>query len=266
MNVTATHAPGTFCWLDLAAHDNEGAKAFYTALFGWEADDARYGDAPDEVYTTYRLGGRDVAASYTMDAAQRSMGVPPAWLQYVCVEDAGDSAARAAELGATLLSEAFEVMEYGRMALVQDPAGALLALWEPLAHAGVGVRDEPGSLCWVELATRDTDRARGFYAGLFGWGTRRMEGSPQAYEAFTRGEERVGGMFGITPGMGEMPSTWFPYFAVEDTDATAARVKELGGEVVMGPEDIPDVGRFCFLQDPQGAMFYVIKLAPMPAS
>jgi predicted enzyme related to lactoylglutathione lyase len=223
-------------------------------------------DAPDEVYTTYRRDGRDVAASYTMDAVQRSMGVPAAWLQYVCVEDVDVDAARAAELGATLLAEPFEVMEHGRMALIEDPAGALLALWEPLAHAGVGVRDEPGSLCWVELATRDMGRARDFYTGLFGWGTRPVEGSPMAYEAFTRGEEMVGGMFGITPGMGEMPSAWLPYFAVDDADATAARVRELGGEVLMEPEEIPGIGRFCFLQDPQGAKFYVIKLAPMPES
>jgi predicted enzyme related to lactoylglutathione lyase len=200
-----------------------------------------------------------------MDAAQRSAGVAPAWLQYACVEDADAGARRAKELGATLLAEPFEVMQYGRMVLLQDPTGALLALWQPLAHAGVGVRDEPGSLCWVELATRDMDRARAFYAGLFGWGTQPVEG-PVEYEAFTRGEEMVGGMFGITPGMGEMPSTWFPYFAVDDADAIAARAKELGGEVVMGPEDLPDVGRFCFLRDPQGAMFYVIRLAEMPAS
>lgn len=260
MTVTAAHAPGTFCWLDLATHDNEGAKAFYSALFGWEIDDTKYGERPDEVYTMFKLGGRDVAASYTMDEAQRSMGVPPAWLQYVSVEDVAESAARAKELGATLLAEPFEVQGYGKMALINDPAGALLALWQPLSHPGVGVRDEPGSLCWVELATRDMAQARDFYSGLFGWGTEPME-SPIPYEAFTQGERMVGGMFGITPRMGEMPPAWLPYFAVDDADATAARARELGAQVVMGPEDLPSVGRFCLLQDPQGAMFYAIKLA-----
>ena len=266
MTVTATHAPGTFCWLDLAAHDNDGAKAFYMALFGWTVEDMKYGDGPDEVYSMFKHGGRDVAASYTMDATQKSQGAPPAWLSYVCVESADRSAARAAELGATVLAEPFDVMDVGRMALAADPTGAMFALWEPGRHPGVGVRDEVGALCWTELATPDVGRARDFYTGLFGWGTRTMEGT-MPYTIFTQGEDvpGVGGMFGLTPEI-QLPPSWLPYFAVEDADATGERAKELGGTVLMGPHDIPNVGRFVLLRDPQGAIFYAIKLAPMDQS
>jgi len=258
MTVTATHAPGTFCWIELAAHDNDAARAFYTALLGWSVNETRYGDGPNDVYYIYQLNGADAAASYPMDPGQKEAGMPSAWLLYVAVEDVEASAARAREAGGTLLMEPFDVMAHGRMALVQDPMGAPFALWQPLSHPGVGVRDEPGSLCWSELATPDAGRARDFYTGLFGWGTQPFEG-PVPYTMFTLGEQMVGGMYQPTPDM-QMPPTWLPYFAVADADAAAEQVRALGGTVLMGPDDIPGVGRSVLAQDPQGAMFYVIKL------
>lgn len=265
MSVTTPHAAGTFCWLDLAAHDAEAARRFYTALFGWEASDAKYGEGESDVYTTYRLDGHAAAASYPMDAAQKAQGMPSAWLLYVSVEDADESTRKARELGATIMADPFDVMEHGRMALLQDPAGALLALWQAKAHVGVGVRDEAGSFCWAELATRDTGRARDFYTALFGWDSAPFEG-PMDYTIFTRNGQQVAGVYGITPEMGEMPPHWAPYFAVDDADATAERAKSLGGEVAMGPDDVPGVGRFVYLRDPQGAHFYAIRMADMSGS
>jgi predicted enzyme related to lactoylglutathione lyase len=254
MTVTATHAPGTFCWLDLATHDNEGAKAFYTAFFGWTVEDMKYGDGPGEVYSMFLLDGRQVAASYAMDETQRAQGVPPAWLSYVCVESVDRSAARAVELDAILLAEPLDVLDSGRMALIGDPTGAMLALWEPRAHPGVGVRDEPGSLTWNELSTRDVAAARAFYTELFGWGTEEID-TGMAYTMFTQGEKMAGGMYALTPGI-DMPVLWTPYFAVEDVGVAGERARELGGEVLMGPEDIPGIGQFVLVRDPQGAMFY----------
>ncbi|HWK89936.1 MAG TPA: VOC family protein, partial [Longimicrobium sp.] len=140
--------------------------------------------------------------------------------------------------------------------------GATLALWEPRAHAGVGVRDDPGSLVWNELATTDTEAARRFYTGLFGWSTTTMDMGME-YTTFMNGEIPAGGMFAITDEMKGMPPMWLPYFAVEDADAAAARAKELGAEVHVPPQDVPGVGRFAMLMDPQGAVFYVIRMAPM---
>jgi predicted enzyme related to lactoylglutathione lyase len=266
MPATATHAPGTFCWLDLGAYDAEAANRFYTAFFGWTAVPMKYGGDEGDVYTMYQLDGKDVAASYAMDANQKAMGIPTAWLSYVAVENADEAAARAKALGGSIVAGPFDVMQVGRMALVQDPTGAVFALWQTGTHAGVGVRDEPGSLTWTELMTNDPAKAREFYTSLFGWNAQTQDmGMGMEYTVFTGpGGAMRGGMYQIRPEMGAMPGNWTPYFAVEDADAAAEKAKQLGAVVMMEPQDIPGVGRFAMFRDPQGAMFYVIRLA-MPA-
>ena len=260
MPTFTTHAPGTFCWLDLGAQDAEAAKRFYTRLFGWEAADNRYGPAEGDVYTMYRLGGKDVAASYGMDPNQKTMGMPTAWLCYVAVEDADAAAARAKELGATVMAEAFDVMDSGRMALVQDPTGALFALWQGRSHPGFAVREEPGAAGWFELATRDPARAREFYTSLFGWTTSTMDTGVE-YTVFHTPTRMAGGMYGITEGTEGMSPGWIPYFVVNGTEAAMEQAKELGGTVMHGPVEFPQVGRTALLRDAQGAMFHVITLA-----
>ncbi|HET7462219.1 MAG TPA: VOC family protein [Longimicrobium sp.] len=263
MTSPTTHAPGTFCWLDLGAHDPQAARRFYTALFGWEADDNQYGPAEGDVYTMYRLDGKDVAASYGMDPNQKTMGIPSAWLCYVAVENADASAARAKELGATLMAEPFDVMEVGRMALVQDPTGALFALWQAARHTGFGVRGEPGSAGWFELATTDAARATSFYQELFGWTGQTMNAAGgMDYTVFSGSTGMIGGMYQIGPQQAGMPPCWMPYFVVENTDAAADKAKTLGAEVMHGPMDIPGIGRFALLRDVQGAMFYLATFLP----
>jgi uncharacterized protein len=261
MTDTPTRAPGNFCWIDLGAHDADAAKRFYTALFGWTADDRKYGASESDIYTMYRLRDRDAAASYPMDADQKAMGMPSAWLSYVAVDDAEASAARAKELGATLLAEAFDVLDYGRMALVQDPTGALFALWQAGTHQGVGVRGEPGSLGWNELATGDVARARDFYTALFGWRAEVMNVGME-YTVFHGDQGPLAGAFALTPEMEGMPTCWMPYFAVADPDGDAAKAGSLGATVLKEPADIPGIGRFAMLRDPQGAMFYIMRFDP----
>jgi len=260
MTTTTTHAPGTFCWLDLAAHDPAAAKRFYTQLFGWQAVDNQYGPGADDVYTMYRLDGRDTAASYGMDPNQKEMGIASAWLCYVAVESADAGAAKARELGGTVMAEPFDVMDVGRMALVEDPTGALFALWQAASHAGVGVRDEPGSVGWIELATKDTGKAGDFYMRLFGWTGQTMN-TGMDYTVFHASGAMVGGMYAIKPEMEGMPPGWMPYFVAADVDASVERTKELGGTLLHGPFEVPGVGRMALIQDPQGAMFYLITFA-----
>lgn len=253
------HPHGTFCWLDLAAHDREAAKRFYTALFGWTANDLKYGEGENDVYTMYLYQGRDAAASYAMDDAQRSQGYPPAWLAYVAVDDADEATRRARELGAAVLADPFDVMDVGRMGLIADPTGATLGLWQASSHVGVTIHGEPGTVCWFELATRDTGRASDFYTALFGWtGDTQDYGMP--YTTFSGGGQPVGGMYGITEEMGDLPTAWVPYFAVADADEAAARAEELGASVEMPARDIPGVGRIVMIRDPQGAHLYLIRL------
>jgi predicted enzyme related to lactoylglutathione lyase len=261
MTDTPTLTPGHFCWIDLGAHDAAAAKRFYTALFGWTAVDSQYGPTAGDVYTTYQLGGRAVAASYAMDPEQKAMGMPTSWLSYVAVADADASAARAKELGASIVAEPFDVMEVGRMALVQDPTGALFALWQAGTHPGFGVRGEPGSLGWNELATNGVAKARDFYTALFGWRTDVMNVGME-YTVFLDDQGPLAGAFGLTPEMEGMPTCWLPYFAVEDADASAAKAASLGGTVLKEPADIPGIGRFSLVRDSQGAMFYVMRFDP----
>jgi uncharacterized protein len=249
------HEPGTFSWVELATTDASGAKAFYTALFGWTFVDSPAG--PDMVYTRFQMRGRDVGACYAQPKEQRDHGVPPNWMSYVTVASADASAAQARKLGGKVLMEPFDVMQHGRMTIVQDPTGAALSLWEPRQHIGVEVRDEPGALCWNELYTRDTGRAEAFYIGLFGWRPKR---DPGGYTEWHRGATAVGGMIAIEPERGEVPPHWMPYFMVADCDASLARAVELGGKPLSPALDVEKVGRFAMVRDPQGAAFSIIKL------
>lgn len=258
MTEKTSHAPGTFCWVELGTSDAAAAKKFYGGLFGWRAEDVP--GSPDVAYTLLKLDGKDVAGLYGLTAEMKKLGVPPHWLSYVAVENTDASTKKAASLGAKIAKEPFDVMDVGRMALLQDPTGAMFALWQAKSHVGVGKVQEPGSLAWNELLTKDTKAASAFYTGLFGWGTRPVpmaEGS--TYTVFTKGEAQTGGMMEIGKDWGSVPPNWVVYFAVQDCDASAQKAKTLGAEVLMPPTDIPNVGRFAMLQDPQRAVFAIIK-------
>ena len=254
MTTTTIHAPGTFCWPELATSDYAGAKRFYSGLFGWGVQDNDMGGG--EMYGMLKQNDLDTGAVYRM--GQEEAGRPPHWNAYVAVASADEAAARAKQLGGTVLKEPFDVFDIGRMAVIQDPTGAVFCAWQAKKQSGVGVLDEPGSLCWTELLTRDAGKAAAFYTGLLPWGTEVMQMGPTAYTVFKRGDASAGGMMEITPEMGPVPSYWMPYFAVTDCDASFAKAGELGGTTVVGPTNIPNVGRFAILHDPQGALFGIL--------
>ena len=260
MSIVERYTPGTFSYAELATTDAASARAFYTGLFGWEVD-----EIPMDMGGTYYMfrRGAHVAAAMHQMGPEQATGVPPFWGSYVTVASVDGSAARAAELGGTVLMAPFDVMDAGRMAVVQDPTGAVFSLWEARGHVGSQVLDEPGALCWNELATTDTERARDFYTGLFGWTVEQQDMGTMTYTTFLRGGERAAGMYAITEEMAGMPPSWMVYFAVEDCDASTARARELGAQVHVTPADIPGVGRFAMMADPQGAMFSIITLLPM---
>jgi uncharacterized protein len=256
MPLIDSYAPGTFCWADLGTPDAAAATRFYTALFGWTAEDRPMG--PDASYTMLHADGRSVAALYQQEASHHG---PPHWLSYISVASASDAAARARALGGTLLMEPFDVLDVGRMAMVQDPAGAVVALWEPRRHAGAGVAGEPSSICWNELATTDTTRAGGFYTALLGWSADTRPMGDTEYTRFSAEGVPRGGMTATLPG-GPVPPHWLVYFAVNDCKGTTVLAQSLGGTVRVPPTDAPGVGRFSVLADPPGAVFAVIELLP----
>lgn len=257
MSAAPLHAPGRFCWIDLLAHDAAAAKEFYGRVFGWQAVDQP--TPTGQPYTMLYVDGKSVGGLTQMPAALRDAGTPPTWNSYVCVQDAARTAARAKELGGTIVMPAMQVMQHGHMAIVQDPTGAKLSLWQPLQHPGAEAWSIPGACCWNELVTRDIERARDFYGSLFGWDFAEHSEAMSKYYIVRLGDQMVGGLMEMSDDWGEMPSAWVVYVAVADADATVNALVDAGGLLLVPPFDI-SVGRMAVVQDPQGAHFHVIRL------
>jgi uncharacterized protein len=242
MGERTSHAPGTFSWSELAAGDAGAAKSFYTAVLGWEYDDNPIPGG--QVYTIAKRDGKAVAALF--DSEQ-----PPHWNCYVTVASVDDTTRRAGELGAHVVAEPFDVMDAGRMAVIADPTGAALCLWEARTNIGAELVNTPGALTWNDLLTPDADKAAEFYGGLFGW---TVEEIPDAmgYRVIRNGGRMNGGMFPAADG----PVAWMPYFGHEDVERLLGEIAGLGGTVHNGPVQMPQ-GTIAVLGDPQGAVFAV---------
>lgn len=146
------------------------------------------------------------------------------------------------------------------MAVLADPTGAVIGLWQPKEHIGAEVVNEPGALTWNELLTPDVDKAAAFYNTLFGWTAKTEQMGPMTYTELQLDGQSIAGA--MPPPMDGIPPHWGIYFAVADTDATVADAKARGATVMAEPMDIPP-GRMAVLADPQGAMFNMIKSNPM---
>lgn len=256
MALRTEYPPGTFSWIDLDTTDADAAKAFYGGLLGWSFRDVPIDE--DRVYSTALMEDKEVAGIFTGPAGQ---GGQPCWASYVSVTSADDTARRATELGATLVAEPFDVMAAGRMAVIEDPTGATVSLWEPREHFGAVLVNQHGTLCWNELMTRDPEAATEFYTGLFGWTT---EPFGDNYTLYMNGERPAGGAMTIDESMVPVQPGWSIYLAVDDCDATQQQTVAAGGQVVMAAMDIPEVGRMAIISDPQGAVFGIIKLLNPP--
>jgi hypothetical protein len=253
-----SYAPGTPSWVDLTTPDVDASARFYGALFGWETEEA---GPPEETggYAMFTLRGRNVAGVGPI----MQEGQPPVWSTYVATDDADAAAARAKEAGGEVVVEPMDVMQAGRMAFVSHPAGGFVGIWQPNQHSGAQIVNEPGSLTWNELQTRDPDGAKAFYSALFGWTPEDQQMGDFTYTVFNLGDRGIAGGMPMPPGVpDEVPAYWLVYFAVEDCDASAAEAQELGATQVFPPMDIPGVGRFAVLSDPHGTAFAVIAGAP----
>jgi predicted enzyme related to lactoylglutathione lyase len=243
------YPPGTPMWVDLGTPDVEASIRFYGDLFGWSASDPVEGGGG---YRFFEQAGKMVAGLGPLMAPQQ----PTAWTSYVAVADADATVAQARDAGGMVFSEPLDVMDVGRMAIVADPSGAALGLWQPRRHTGAEIVNEPVSLTWNELDTRDTEAAKPFYKAIFGWDAQ----ADDAYTTWQLDGRPVAGMMAMPPQVpAAVPSYWLAYFAVEDTDAVVASASELGAQVLVAPRDI-DAGRFAVLADPQGATFGVIRM------
>jgi predicted enzyme related to lactoylglutathione lyase len=250
MGERTRYEPGTFCWVDLTSPDQAASKEFYEALFGWRAQDMPAGE-DGAYYSPMQLEGKDVAAIAPQPQQQRDADVPPLWNSYVSVQDADATLARATELGATAHAPAFDVLDAGRMAVIQDPQGAFFELWQSRERFGATRVNEPGAFCWNELMTPELEASTSFYGELFGWTFDTFENAPMDYRLIKNGGAGNGG---IAQPKQATPPSWLVYFGVEQIEAAVARVGEFGGRTLSGPDDI-GIAKIAVVQDPQGAVF-----------
>lgn len=258
---------GLFSWTDISVPDVEAAKAFYTGLFGWEAED-QFDPDGKYVYTMFSLDGRSVAGMGKLQQELIDQGGHVAWNSYVNVDSVDETVAACSANGGNVIMPAMDVFTSGRMAILQDPEGAVFSVWQAGDHVGGEVFTEPGSMTWNELSTRDTASARDFYGKVFPWDFEAFGGD---FEYWTIGlgtkvdgdadadDKFNGGVMPMPKEVDDMgvPAYWLVYFRVADTDGAAEKAADLGGQLMGEPIDT-QAGRIGLVRDPQGGTFAVI--------
>ena len=248
---------GRFVWFEYSSKDAPKAQAFYGELFGWKTKEIK---AEANPYTMIAIGDDTIGGYWP----QAPAGAPQTatWISHLQVESAADSAAKAKSLGGQVLMEPMKVGDFGTFAVVKDPTGAVFSLWQPDQHKGhADFEGKPGFWVWNELATSDPAKAVAFYKAIGGFEEEKMDmGEMGTYHLLNKdGAGRAGVMKSMAPGA---PSQWVPYVQVDDADKIAERARKLGGTVTVPPADIPGVGRFALLADPQGATIGILKPSP----
>jgi predicted enzyme related to lactoylglutathione lyase len=246
MSERTSYQPGTPSWVDMGSRDPAASAEFYGRLFGWETEFVEEGGG----YGMARLHGKAVAGL----GPSPDPNMPSFWMVYLSVADADATVAKAKAAGAGVVVEPMDVLEVGRMAVLSDPVGSFVSIWQPRAHVGAELVNETGTFTWNELATTDLAKASDFYTSVFGWGISDEAGDTG--RIFTLGGEIICGAHAA--GEGEFPA-WSVWFAVDDCDAAATKVTELGGSIMMPPSDM-DFGRGAVVADINGAVFGIGKM------
>src|SRR3954451_8411068 len=258
MGARTSYTHGTFSWVENATTDQERAKSFYGALFGWDYDDSPVGDGI--YYSMAKLGGSFVGAIAPQQQDERAMGVPPHWNSYITVDDVDAASARVDELGGSVHAPPFDVMDVGRMSAISDPTGAVAYLWQAKQHIGAGIVNAPGAFCWNDLGSREPDVAQRFWAGLLGWEFERIDAAPLELWTIKNAGRSNGGLRRIgdeTPP--DVPSHWLVYFAVESIDSAVDTAAANGGATVVPKTRAGGENSFAVLADPAGATFGVFE-------
>ena len=254
----SSHIQGTPSWVEFSTTDDQAALAFYGALFGWVDDPQEMG--PGMYYHMQKLRGLEVAAMYQQGNEEQQQGVPPHWRTYFTVDDIAKTTEQANESGATVMFGSIEVFDAGHAAVPQDPQGAVFAMPQGKNYIGVRVKDETGAIMWTELLTNAAEDATKFYSDLLGMSSSKMPG-PVDYTTLKVGGTDVAGVMAISDEMAPGPPHRMVHFGIDDVDAAASKIESLGGSIMVPPADIPDIGRFAGLKDPQGSVFFIFKPA-----
>ncbi len=255
MQVVKKYPDGVFCWVDLSTTDPEAAKAFYTGLFGWEVDDRPIDGGG--TYSMLQLEGKNVTALSAMQPEMQAQGVPAFWSSYVKHDDVDAIAEKITAAGGTVMFPPMDVMQSGRMTMGQDPEGTPFGVWQPAEHIGAELVNMPNTLVWNELQTRQPDKVKPFYEGVFAWNSATDE---NGYVAFMENGRVHAGLIAMDENWGpEVPANWSIYFMVEDVAAKAELAQKLGGTVMVPPTEAGAMGIFAVIQDPQGGVFNIMS-------
>jgi len=258
METIEKYLAGDFCWVDIIARDLKSQGDFYCKLFGWEMVKQPTDDG--STYAMFQLNGKNVAGAGEMSDQMRKSGVPTVWNTYVNVVNLEETLAKVTEAGGQIALQPMDIMDVGRMAIIVDPTGGTLSLWQAKSHPGCELRLDSGTLCWNELASTDAVKAKEFYEKVFDW---TFAQSPHAeghtyFEILNEGEDQ-GGIMQMDETWGNIPTHWSAYFSVDDVKASAEKLESLGGKVIVPPFDTP-VGPISVVCDSQGAKFSLISL------
>ncbi len=256
MPVRESYDHGTPSWIDLSTSDPDGAQSFYGPLMGWDFE-ANPTDQGGE-YIMASRNGKSTAGLMQQGPEQAAMGIPPLWNTYITVDDVDEAVGKVEAAGGSVTMPSMQVMDSGTMAVVLDPSGAVVCMWQANQHIGSELVNETGALIWNELITDNPEAAKPFYQSVFGLGVTDQDmGNGTVYSMLTLGDIPIAGV--MPPPMEGMPNHWSVYFAVDDADATAAKAAELGGTVLGEVFEVPTVGKMVPIQDPQGAVFMAMQ-------
>ncbi|HUS42930.1 MAG TPA: VOC family protein [Ilumatobacteraceae bacterium] len=259
MTTMTSYAHGVPSWIDLATPDPTAAKAFYSELFGWHFDDQPT-DTDGVDYTMADLRGQPTAGIMQLSAEMAASGMPPFWSTYVAVDDIDTAVGKVEPAGGSVMQPSMDAMEAGRFAVVADPAGAVICMWEAKEHIGAGVVNEHGAFSWSELITPDPAAVAPFYNAVFGWTAQAAAMPTGTYTLFAVAGGNENGIAGaMAPPVEGMPAFWGVYFMVDDAAATVGLAKTLGAQIVMEATEMPGVGTLATLIDPHGAAFSVMQ-------
>jgi hypothetical protein len=249
---------GKFVWHELLTTDLQGSRSYYGELFGWSYKEIYRGHGED--YLVFGKDGEDLGGFVAVDGAD---GETSRWLPYVTVESADEAAQNTGKLGGKVLTPPRDVRGFGRSAVLEDPAGARVAVLsdgDPEEDLYEGP-PRPGTFVWNDALSRDPQKAALFYCGLVGWMLFSMELENQGqYLLLRRGEVNEGGLI-LKPESAEGPSTWLPYVAVENLEKECDRAVQLGGSMAVPPTDLHGAGHYAVTADPSGALLALLTLA-----
>jgi predicted enzyme related to lactoylglutathione lyase len=250
---TRDSAPsGSPCWVDLWTSDVEGSRKFYGELFGWEAQE------PSPEFGGYFMFTRNGVPTAGAMGDMGDMAADNQWKIYLATDDIAKTLETAQSSGAQVISAAMPVADLGIQALLNDPTGAHHGAWQPGTFPGFTVLNEHGFPSWFELHTRDHAAAVAFYRAVYRWETSTLGDSDEFRYTTMRDPEGKSDLAGIMDARAFLPegapAQWSIYWEVDETDATVAKVRALGGAVIAEPQDTP-FGRLATVVDPAGAPF-----------